>query len=158
MSPSNEVSQRAGSALVDPAKQAMLLAALYITQEQQGYLTREAVERVAKRLGLSTSQVYGTASFYTLFRTEPVGRYVIQVCDGLSCYLAGGADQVSDYVSTKLGIKPGETSKDGRFTLQEVQCLASCGTAPAMRVNDILHENLTPATIDAVLERLMGEV
>jgi len=116
------------------------------------------VERVAKRLGLSTSQVYGTASFYTLFRTEPVGRYVIQVCDGLSCYLAGGADQVSDYVSAKLGIKPGETSSDGRFTLQEVQCLASCGTAPALRVNDILYENLTPATIDAVLERLMGEV
>jgi len=147
-----------GSAIVDPAKQSMLLAALYNAQEQRGYLTKEAIARVAKRLGLSPGQVYQTASFYTLFHEEPVGRYVIQVCDGLSCYLCGGADKVADYISAKLGIKPGETSPDGRFSLQQVQCLASCGTAPAMRVNDQLYENLTPAGIDAILERLMGEV
>ena len=143
---------------VDPAKQAMLLAALYIAQEQKGYLTDEAIERVARRLGLSAGQVYRTASFYTLFRTEPVGRFVIQVCDGLSCYLCDGANRIADYVSAKLGIKPGESSPDGRFTLEMVQCLASCGTAPAMRVNDQLYENLTPAGIDAILERLLGEV
>jgi NADH-quinone oxidoreductase E subunit len=136
----------------------MLLAALYIAQEQQGYLTREAMERVARRLGLTPGQVYSAASFYTLFRTEPVGRFVIQVCEGLSCYLAEGAERVADYVSAKLGIQPGQTTADGRFTLQTVQCLASCGTAPAMRVNDQLYENLTPAGIDAILERLMGEV
>jgi NADH-quinone oxidoreductase E subunit len=147
-----------GAALVDPAKQAMTLAALYIVQEQEGHLTNEAIARVAKRLGLRPGEVYSTASFYTLFRTEPVGRYVIQVCDGLSCYLCDGADKVADYISAKLGIVPGETSIDGRFTLQTVQCLASCGTAPAMRVNDQLYENLTPAAIDAILERLMGEV
>ena len=146
------------SAIVDPAKQSMLLAALYIAQEQQGYLTKEAIARVAKRLGLSPGQVYQTASFYTLFREQPVGRYVIQVCDGLSCYLCDGADRVAAYVSAKLGIRPGETSADGRFSLEEVQCLASCGTAPAMRINDQLYENLTPASIDAILERLMGEV
>ncbi len=146
------------SAIVDPAKQSMLLAALYIAQEQQGYLTREAIARVAKRLGLSPGQVYQTASFYTLFREQPVGRYVIQVCDGLSCYLCDGADRVATYISAKLGIRPGETSADGRFSLEEVQCLASCGTAPAMRINDQLYENLTPASIDAILERLMGEV
>jgi NADH-quinone oxidoreductase subunit E len=147
-----------GSALLDPAKQSMLLAALYIAQEQQGYLTSEAIERVARRLSLSPGQVYSTASFYTLFRTEPIGRFVIQVCDGLSCYLRDGASKVVDYISAKLSIGPGETSKDGKFTLETVQCLASCGTAPAMRVNDQLYENLTPAGIDAILERLMGEV
>jgi NADH-quinone oxidoreductase E subunit len=147
-----------GSAIVDPGKESVLLAALYIAQEQQGYLTTEAIERVAKRLGLRPGDVYSTASFYTLFRTEPVGRYLIQVCDGLSCYLAEGAGRVADYVGAKLNLTPGKTTPDGRFTLEMVQCLASCGTAPAMRVNDQLYENLTPATIDAILERLMGEV
>ncbi len=147
-----------GTALIDPARQSMLLAALYIAQEQQGYLTPEAVERVARRLGLPPSEVYSTASFYTLFRTEPVGRYVIQVCEGLTCYLNDGAERVIDYISAKLDIRPGETTRDGRFSLEAVQCLASCGTAPAMRVNDQLYENLTPAAIDAILERLMGEV
>jgi NADH-quinone oxidoreductase E subunit len=136
----------------------MLLAALYIAQEQKGYLTRDAIERVAKRLNLRPGEVYQTASFYTLFRMAPVGKYVIQVCDGLSCYLSDGANRVADYISAKLGIRGGETTRDGRFTLEMVQCLASCGSAPAMRVNDQLYENLTPAGIDAIIERLMGEV
>jgi NADH:ubiquinone oxidoreductase subunit E len=121
-------------------------------------LTPEAVERTAQRLGLSERDVYSTASFYTLFRMQPVGRYVIQVCDGLSCYLADGADTVADYIGAKLGISPGETTPDNAFSLEKVQCLASCGTAPAMRINDQLYEHLTPAGIDAILERLMGEV
>lgn len=150
--------QPVGSVVVDPAKQAILLAALYIAQEQKGYLTREAIQRVAKRLGLPPGDVYSTASFYTLFRTEPVGRYLIQVCDGLSCYLCDGANRIAEYVGAKLGMAPGETSPDGRFTLEMVQCLASCGTAPAMRVNDQLYENLTPGAIDAIIERLLGEV
>jgi NADH-quinone oxidoreductase subunit E len=158
MTPTAPSIRTPGAALSDPTKQAMLLAALYIAQEQQGYLTKETIERVAKRLNLPVGEVYSTASFYTLFRTEPAGRYVIQVCDGLSCYLCGGADQVADYISAKLGVRPGETTTDGRFTIETVQCLASCGTAPAMRVNDQLYENLTPAGIDAILERLMGEV
>ena len=136
----------------------MLLAALYIAQEQDGYLTEEAIRRVAKRLGLRPGEVYRTATFYTLFRTEPVGRFVIQVCDGLSCYLCDGAERIADYISAKLGIQPGQSTPDGRFSLEKVQCLASCGTAPAMRINDQLYENLTPAAIDAILERLQGEV
>ncbi|MFY9398002.1 MAG: NADH-quinone oxidoreductase subunit NuoE [Desulfomonilia bacterium] len=147
-----------GTMAMDPAKQSMLLAALYIAQEQTGYLTREAVHQVAGRLGMTDSEVYSTASFYTLFRMEPVGRHVIQVCEGLSCYLNDGAERVVDYIEAKLGIKPGETTSDGRFTLETVQCLASCGTAPAMRINDRLYENLTPASIDDILERLAGEV
>jgi NADH-quinone oxidoreductase E subunit len=147
-----------GCAIIDPAKQAMMLAALYIAQERKGYLTKDAVHQVARRLGMTAGEVYSTASFYTLFRMEPVGRYVIQVCEGLSCYLNDGAERIVDYVSEKLGIKPGETTSDGRFTLETVQCLAACGTAPAMRVNDQLYENLSPASIDDILERLMGEV
>jgi len=147
-----------GRAIIDPAKQSMMLAALYIAQEQNGYLTKDAVQQVAKRLSLPVGEVYSTASFYTLFRTEPIGRFVIQVCEGLSCYLTDGAERVADYVGTKLGIKPGETTHDGRFSLETVQCLASCGTAPAMRVNDQLYENLTPAMIDDILERLRGVV
>jgi len=143
--------------ICDPALQARLLAMLYTAQERHGYLTPEAMQWVAEQLGLTLSQVYSTASFYTLFRTKPVGRYVIQVCEGLSCYLNDGAEKVVDYISAKLGIKPGETSPDGRFTLVTVQCLGSCGTGPTMRVNDELYEHLAPETIDRILERLEEE-
>ena len=144
-----------GARLTDPARQAMLLTALYIAQERYGYLTPAAIEEVSVRLNVPVGQVYSTASFYSLFRTQPTGTVVIQVCDGLSCYLCGGADRVTEYVSRKLGIQPGETTDDGRFTQEKVQCLASCGTAPALRVNDELHEHLTPSGLDLLLERLL---
>jgi len=131
-----------------------LLTALYIAQEQEGYLTPEALKRVAARLDVPETVVFSTASFYTLFRTEPVGRYVIQVCTGLSCYLVGGAERLVDYLERKLGVKAGETTPDGLFTLETVQCLASCGTAPAMRVNDELYENMTPEKVDLLIDQL----
>ena len=96
----------------DPAKRSMLLTALYIAQEQYGYLTPEALERVADRLGLPVSEVYSAASFYSLYRTQKTGRYLLQVCDGLSCHLVGGAETLVDYLSKRLGIKPGETTLD----------------------------------------------
>ncbi len=143
-----------GARLADPARQSMLLTALYLAQERYGYLTPKALEEVASRLDLPLGHVFSTATFYSLFRTELGGRFVIQVCDGLSCYLRDGADKVAEYISSKLGIQPGETSADGRVTLERVQCLASCGAAPALRVNDALYENLTPTSLDALLERL----
>ena len=142
--------------VADPARRSMLLTALYIAQEQYGYLTEEAVERAAARLGLPVADVYSMASFYTLYRTEPTGRYVLQVCEGLSCQLVGGADRLVDYLRKKLGIEVGETTEDGLFTLQTVQCLASCGTSPAIRVNDALYENMTAEKIDELLETLRG--
>ena len=142
--------------VTDPAKRSMLLTALYIAQEQYGYLTEDAVERVAQRLGLTVSDVYSMASFYSLYRTKPTGRYVLQVCEGLSCYLADGAERLIDYLRKKLRIEVGETTKDGLFTLQSVQCLASCGTSPAMRVNDALYENMTVEKVDELLETLRG--
>jgi len=144
-----------GRQVIDPARQARLLTALYIAQEQKGYLTPEALERVARRLGLPLASVYSTTSFYTLFRTRPVGRYLLQVCRGLSCYLADGAERLVDYLQRKLGIQVGETTADGLFTLETVQCLASCGTAPAMRVNDELYENLTTAKVDLLIDELI---
>jgi NADH-quinone oxidoreductase E subunit len=140
--------------ITDPAKRAMLLAALYIAQEQYGWLSQEAIHRVASRLDLSPGQVYTTASFYTMFKLQPQGRYRIQVCEGLSCYLVGGAEPVIEHVAARLGLRPGETTADGKFTLEVVQCLASCGTAPALRVNDELYENMTGEKIDELLERL----
>jgi NADH-quinone oxidoreductase subunit E len=140
----------------DPAKRSMLLTALYIAQEQYGYLSQEAIERVASRLGLPTTDVYSMASFYSLYRTKAMGRYVLQVCEGLSCHLVGGADSLVGYLGKKLGIQPGQTTKDGLFTLETVQCLASCGTSPAIRVNDALYENMTVEKVDQLLETLRG--
>jgi NADH-quinone oxidoreductase subunit E len=142
--------------IADPAKRSMLLTALYIAQEQYGYLSKDAVERVAERLGLRVSEVYSTASFYSLYRTEPTGRYLLQVCEGLSCHLVGGGERLVDYIRKKLAIDVGETTDDGMFTLQTVQCLASCGTSPAMRVNDALYEDMTAEKVDELLETLRG--
>ncbi|MHB1318826.1 MAG: NADH-quinone oxidoreductase subunit NuoE [Anaerolineae bacterium] len=138
----------------DPAQRAMLLTALYVAQEQNGYLTREAMERVAGRLGLTDVQVEETASFYSMFHTTPVGRYTIQLCEGLSCHLAGGAEELLEHVSRRLGITPGDTTPDGMFTLLAVQCLAACGSSPAMRVNDTLYTHLTTDDLDTILDEL----
>ena len=138
----------------NPKSRAMLLAALYIAQEQYGWLSPEAIQRVANRLHLSPGQVYSTASFYTMFRMQPEGQYRIQICEGLSCYLVGGAEPISDYISKRLNVKPGETTPDGKFTLEIVQCLAACDSAPAIKVNDELHGNITFEKLDQLLTDL----
>lgn len=144
-------------AIQDPAKRAMVLTALFIAQEEFGYLSREAIARAAQRVNMSPEEVYETATFYSMFRFQPVGRHVIQVCEGLSCHLAGGAEHLVEYLQQKLGIAPGETTPDGLFTLQTVQCLASCGTSPTMRIDDTLYENLTTDKVDMILQALRGE-
>jgi len=140
----------------DPAKRAMLLTALYIAQEQHGHLNQEAMERVAVRLGLPASEVFSMASFYTLYRMEPGGRHILQVCEGLSCHLVDGAERLVDYLRKKLRVAVGQTTPDGLFTLETVQCLASCGTSPAIRVNEALYENMTFEKVDELLETLRG--
>ena len=144
-------------AVADPQQRARLLAALYIAQEQFGWLSPEAIQRVSHRLGLSPAQVKSTASFYTMFKLAPKGKYCIQVCEGLSCYLVGGSDPIIQYISEHLNIKPGETTPDGKFTLEVVQCLAACGSAPAFRINDELYENVTFSQIHELLSRLAEE-
>jgi NADH-quinone oxidoreductase subunit E len=135
-------------------RQSQLLSALYIAQEEHGWLSPEAIRRVSDRLRMSPGKVLSTASFYSMMKLEPSGIYLIQVCEGLSCYLLGGAEPLIDYLSRELGIKPGMTSADGLFTLEVVQCLAACGSAPAMRVNDELYENITLEDIDRLIARM----
>jgi len=141
-------------AIENPRTRAMLLAALYIAQEQYGWLSPEAIQRVADRLKVSPGQVKSTASFYTMFKLEPRGKYHIQVCEGLSCYLVGGAEPIIDYVAKRLKINPGETTLDGKFSLEVVQCLAACDLAPALKVNDELYGHMTLEIIDALFSEL----
>lgn len=133
-----------------PVKRSALLPALHLVQEQEGWLSREALEHVAGLLGLTAAQVHDTASFYTMFRLKPEGKTLIEVCTTLSCAL-GGAEALVDHACRRLGVKPGETTADGKFTVKGVECLAACGGAPAVQVNGEWLEHATAADIDKVI-------
>jgi NADH-quinone oxidoreductase subunit E len=139
-----------------PEKRAEVITELYTAVQQHGYLSEAALKQVSERLDIPLADVYSTATFYTHYRTQPTGRYIIQVCEGLTCSLMGGAEVLSDYLCQKLGIELGETTPDGKFTLETVQCLAACDSAPAMRVNDELYEHLTQEEVDAIINMLAG--
>ena len=139
-----------------PDKQSAMLPALAIAQREQGYLTPEAYQWVAEALDTSPTWVASVASFYTMLNKAPVGKYMIQVCSNLSCSLLG-AQSLLDYLQERLGIKVGETTPDGLFTLMKVECLGSCATAPVMQVNDRYYERLTRERIDEVLAALRRE-
>jgi len=136
-----------------PNREAAILPTLYLAQREFGHLSDEAILYVADLLGFTPARIYGVATFYTMYNKKPVGKYHLQVCRNLSCSLMG-AEHLIDRVSEKLGVKPGETTADGRFSLSTVECLGSCGTAPVMQVNDDYYENLSEETIDAILDRL----
>ncbi|MBF8259279.1 MAG: NADH-quinone oxidoreductase, E subunit [Actinobacteria bacterium] len=136
-----------------PDKEAVILPALYLAQGEFGYVSNEAIEYIAGLLGISPARIEGVATFYTMFNRNPVGKYHVQICRNISCSLLG-AEHLIEHVSKKLGVRPGETTPDGKFTLTKVECLGSCGTAPVMQVNDDYHENLTEEKIDALLDRL----
>jgi NADH-quinone oxidoreductase E subunit len=142
--------------LRDPVRQAEVITELDTAQQRYGYLSQEALTEVSQRLGVSLKDVYTTASFYTGYHMEPTGRYVIQVCEGLTCHLVGGAERLVDHLSKDLGIQPGGTTPDGKFTLEVVPCLAACDLAPAMRINDELYERLTLDQVDAIIDMLAG--
>lgn len=134
-----------------PNKEALLLPVLHAAQRAHGWLPHEVMELVGKSLDLPLPKVKQVASFYTMFYKRPVGTCHLQVCNNIACYLRGSAD-VIHYLEDKLGIMPGETTKDGLFTLTEVECLGSCGTAPVIQVNDDYHENVSKADVDRILE------
>jgi NADH-quinone oxidoreductase E subunit len=136
-----------------PKKEAAMLPVLYLAQREFGHLGPEAIEYVAKLMGQAPARVCGVVSFYTMYNMKPIGRHHIQICRTLPCAL-GGAEKVTAFIKKKLGIEPGQTTPDGRFTLSEVECLASCGTAPMMQINDDYYENLTVAKINEILDRL----
>ena len=134
-----------------PKKEAAMLPVLYLAQQEFGHLSPEAIEYVAQLMDQAPARVHGVVSFYTMYNMKPIGRHHIQVCRTLSCALRG-AEQVTSLLKKKLGIECGQTTADGRFTLSEVECLASCGSAPMMQINDDYYENLTEAKISEILD------
>jgi len=136
-----------------PLREAMLLPVLRIAEEEFRSIDAGAVECVAREVGVSPGHVYGVLTFYTHLRRPGDGKYVIQVCSTISCALRGARDVVQ-HLETRLGIRPGQTTPDGKFTLKKVECLGSCGTAPVVQINDHCHENLTTERLDAILDSL----
>lgn len=136
-----------------PQRRSALIPSLQLAQEEVGYLSSDVIREVAQVFELSPNEVYEVASFYTMLYKKPVGRYVIQVCTNISCLLCG-SEGIMSHLEKKLGIKPGETTPDNKFTLMEVECLASCGTAPVIQINEDYHEGLTPEKLDQILDGL----
>jgi NADH-quinone oxidoreductase subunit E len=134
-------------------RKAAILAALYLAQHQQGYLTRNAMRHVADAIGCTSAEVEEVVSFYTMFYTRPVGRFVLQVCRTLSCALRG-AERVTEELAEVLGVEPGETDASGQFTLMEVECLGACDRAPVVGVNDHWQECQRPEDVRALVEGL----
>ena len=135
-------------------RSAVISALRAVQHENQGYLTPELMDAVAEYLDLPPIQVYEVATFYSMFETEPVGRHSISVCTNISCMLRGSGEIV-EHLEQKFGIKTGESTEDGKFYLKrEEECLAACCGAPMMMVDHEYFENLTPAKVDALLERL----
>jgi len=127
-----------------------VIPALQIVQERFGYLPKWAIELVAKMFNVPLSEVYGVATFYSQFRLQPKGMYLIKICSGTACHVRGAAELYKD-ITEILGIKSGETTKDGLFSLEKVACLGACGLAPAMVINDEVYGRVTKDKLDEIL-------
>lgn len=139
-----------------PTKQAAILPTFWLAQQEFGYLSLETMEYLAELLDLSPAYVASVASFYTMFYKEPMGKFHVQVCTNLSCTLRG-ADHIVSCLQNKLGIPLGQTTNDKVFSLSEVECLGSCGTAPVVQVNDDYHENVTPDQLVQLINDLASK-
>jgi NADH-quinone oxidoreductase subunit E len=136
-----------------PKKEAAMLPVLFLAQQEFGHLGPEAIEYVARLMDQAPARVHGVVSFYTMYNMKPIGRHHIQVCRTLPCALRG-AESVTNFIKNKLGVDCGQTTADGRFTLTQVECLSSCGTAPMMQVNDDYYENLTEEKLNEILDAM----
>ncbi len=135
-------------------KQAAVMAALNIAQEQNGgWLSVELIEAVAEYLEMPPIAAHEVATFYTMYDLKPVGRHKVCVCTNISCQL-NGSSRIMSHIQKRLGIKSGETTVGGKFTLKEVECLAACGGAPMMMVDKTYYEHLTPERVDEILDQL----
>jgi NADH-quinone oxidoreductase E subunit len=134
-------------------RRSAVLPALYLAQQQQGYITANAIRHVAGLLEITRADVEDVVSYYTMFYTRPVGKFVINVCRTLSCAL-NGAERVTEALVAKLGIAPGQTDASRTFTLVEVECLGACDRAPAVMVNDAWHECLKPEAVPKLVDDL----
>ncbi len=136
-----------------PHPRSALIPICHLAQEQDGWLRPEAIEEIAELLGLQPAEVLGTASFYEMLHTEPVGTYVISVCTNIACMLRG-AYELLDHIEQHLGIRAGATTADGTFTLEDAECIADCGRAPCLQVNHRFVGNVTPDSFDALVDDL----
>ena len=136
-----------------PVARSAVMPALHLAQQEEGYITAAGLQAVAEAVGLTVDAVESVATFYTMYYQHPQGKQVIQVCTSISCYLRN-CDALVEHLEKRLGIKRGETTPDGNFTLMTAECLASCGTAPVLQVNGEFVENVTLERADALLNEL----
>jgi NADH-quinone oxidoreductase E subunit len=140
-----------------PVARSAVMAALYIAQQEEGYITQDALQAVAEALNMTVDDVESVASFYTMYYQKPPGRKIIKVCTSISCYLRN-CDALVEHLQQRLGIKRGETTADGNYTLMTTECLASCGTAPVLQVNGAFVENVTFDMADALIDEFDREL
>jgi len=133
-----------------PTRESMILPALWLTQEQEGWVSQEAIAYIADRIGTFASKVYEAATFYTMYNLHPMGKYHICVCRTLSCWLRGKQEMV-DYLRDEVGVTPGNKTEDGKFSLEEVECLGHCGTAPVVQINGEFYENMDVEQLKSLL-------
>jgi NADH-quinone oxidoreductase subunit E len=136
-----------------PRARSALIPLLHLAQEQDGYLTEDAMEHIAELVDVTPAEVLGTASFYEMFKREPVGDYVVTVCTNISCLLVGG-EELLHHLEHRLGVKTGSTTPDGKFTLEDVECIAACSEAPCMQVNYRYFHRVELDGVDELLDDL----
>jgi NADH-quinone oxidoreductase subunit E len=136
-----------------PRSRSATIPLLHLAQEQDGYLTNDAIKHVAELVGATSAEVLGTATFYEMFKFEPVGKYLINICGTMSCALMG-ADELMHHAEQRLGVKAGGTTEDGLFTLEHAECQAACTEAPCLQVNYRHAFRVTPADLDTMIDDL----
>jgi len=139
-----------------PMKRSALVPMLLYAQDDIGYLSDAVIEEVAARIGITPLDVRNVATYYSMLRFKPAGKYNVQVCTNISCMLRGGYE-ILDHCKRRLGIGNKQTTADGLFTLEEVECIGDCCSAPAMQVNYEFHDDLTPAKVDEILNEYQNE-
>jgi len=139
-----------------PAKRSALIPMLLYAQDEVGYVSEAVIQEIAERLDISDLDVRSVLSYYSMLRTQPAGKYNVQVCTNISCMLRGGYE-ILDHCKSKLGIGHKQTTPDGQFSLEEVECIGDCCAAPAMQVNYAFHDELTPAKVDEILDEYAGK-
>ena len=138
-----------------PVAKSATIPLLHLAQEQDGYVTDAAMEHIAELVGTTPAQVLGTCSFYEMFKREPVGTYLVNVCTNISCLIMGG-EELLHHAEERLGVKAGGTTPDGRFTLEDVECIAACTEAPCLQVNYRYFHKITTDEFDTLVDDLRG--
>lgn len=139
-----------------PRPKSALIPLLHLAQEQDGFVADDAMAHIAELVGVTAAEVYGTASFYEMFKFEPVGRYMVNICTNISCQLLGG-EELLHHAEQRLGIVPGQTTPDGLFTLEDVECIAACTEAPCLQVNYRYFHRITNDEFDGLVDDLRAE-